>query len=231
MNMLVRVMAGGILIVLTAVAQAAVDSGNTLALEYLSAERAQKSGIRKDATGKIFFFRYLRIVDLEKGETGGLPYIRMSTVEPSSDMVVDFVITKKVSLKKAASLKKGEAVAVLGRIKSIGKKPNRIVLDPVIVKYKDRLAPKIGKELLCEVDPDARYATFTDEAGELVELKGKHRDLLPWNDIEDPEKRKEAKKRIIGEMGGVEKFGTYLRKAIEAREKAGASNKRANCGR
>jgi hypothetical protein len=62
-------------------------------------------------------------------------------------------------------------VAVSGRIKSIGVETNGIVLDPVVVRYKDRLEPKSGKELLPEVDPSARIGTDTSSGQEVIRLK------------------------------------------------------------
>jgi len=92
----------------------------------------------------------------------------MNTVEPSSEMRVDFTVRKRVSLEKAKTLEKGNAVAVTGRVKSISAQKNQIVLDPVIVRYKDRLSPKAGRELLYEVDPNARRGTDTTSGKEVI---------------------------------------------------------------
>jgi hypothetical protein len=62
---------------------------------------------------------------------------------------------------------------VQGRIESIGKvSTNTIVLNPVIVKHKDKLAPVRGKEFLYELDPNARYGTDTS-AGKPKVIKAK----------------------------------------------------------
>jgi len=150
-----------------------VKSGNTLALDFVSADQAGRGKITKNATGKIYFFRYLRIVDFEEGRTNGCPCVRISAVEPSSDMRVNFMVTKRVSLKKLKEqgIKLETGIAVNGRIQSMGKKPNAIVLHPAIVRHKDRLTPKIGKELLYEVDPEARMGTDTSSGKERV-IKG-----------------------------------------------------------
>ena len=145
-----------------------VRSGNDLALDFSTADEAQQREIRRDVKGKLFFFRYLQIMDLEKCKINNMQCIKMKTAEPSSGMSVNFVVRKKVSLKKAGSLKKGEAIAVTGRILNIGKKPDAIILEPAIVRYKDRLSPAIGKELLYEVDPSARRGTDTSSGSEKI---------------------------------------------------------------
>ena len=152
----------------TAPCRAETASGNELALTFATAENMRQTEIRKEAVGRQYFFRYLRITAVERGGTNGPAFARMATVEPSSDMVVQFVITKEESLKRAEPLQTGDAVAVTGRLKSIDKPSNRIVLDPVIVRYKDRTAPKRSKELLYELDPDARQGTDTSTGKERV---------------------------------------------------------------
>jgi len=195
-----------------------VDNGNDLALEFSTAKDVHRKEIAEEATGKIFFFRYLRISNLEKGQTRGLPFIRMNTVEPSSDVRVDFTVRKKVSLKKADPLKTGEAIAVTGRIKSIGSMTNTIVLEPVIVRYKDRLSPKVGKELLSELDSDAIYFNYTGAGPDReVRITYKDKDLLPWHKIKDPLARKEAMNKMIKRMGS-EGFAVHLLGKLEARE-------------
>lgn len=147
-------------------------NGNDLALEFSTATDTQKKQIHDDVADKLFFFRYLRILNVEKGETNGMPCIRMNTLEPSSDMRVSFTVRKTDSLQKAAALKEGDGVAVSGRLKVIGGKDNTIVLDPVIVKHKDRLSPAVGKELLYEIDSTARQGTDTSTGEEIIK-KGK----------------------------------------------------------
>jgi hypothetical protein len=163
--------AGGLLVLFFALALRAVagtDNGNTLCLDYVSANGPEQKTIRQESSGKLYFFRYLRIDELEKGTTNGMPFVAMSTVEPSSDMVVRFTVVKSVSLGKCKDIAEGDAIAVTGRLVSMGVPENTVLLDPVIVRYKDRSAPKIGKELLHEVDPDARRGTDTSTGEEKV---------------------------------------------------------------
>ena len=142
-------------------------NGNELALEYATAKGSQKKEMADEAVGQLYFFRYLKIGTIRKGRTDAGPFIAMDTVEPSSDMHVSFTVTKPVSLEKAQPLKTNDAVAVSGRLKSLDK-DNTIVLDPVIVRYKDKHAPAAGKELLPEVDPNARIGTDTSSGREEV---------------------------------------------------------------
>lgn len=143
-------------------------NGNELALEYSTAKANRKQDISKEAVGQLYFFRYLRIDKITRGETRTGPFMAMDTVEPSSDMYVSFTVTKPVSLRTAGPLKTNDAVAVSGRLKSLDDKKNRLVLDPVIVRYKDKHAPAAGKELLPEVDPNARIGTDTSSGKEKV---------------------------------------------------------------
>lgn len=153
-------------------AWAGTDSGNDLARRLSSCRKGEATIMEKEAAGKLFFFRYLRIAE-KQGDTNSSPArLSFKTVEPSSDMHVEFVVTKTESLKIAATAGVGESLAVTGRIKSISKADNRIVLDPVIVRFKDRSTPKVGKELLCEVDPNARYGTDTSSGKEVIIKKG-----------------------------------------------------------
>jgi hypothetical protein len=150
-------------------ARAGTDSGNDLALKYASAPARERAAVAKAATGELFFFRYLFIKELEKGATtNGAPFIRMCTVEPSSDMIIRFTVDKSVSLKKAAPLAVGSAVAVTGRVKEFGSHTNTILLDPVIVRFQDRASPKAGRELLYEVDSGARRGTDTSSGEERI---------------------------------------------------------------
>ena len=143
-------------------------NGNDLALEFASAEPKQREAIRSEAVGKPYFFRYLKIASAEAVTRDGARAIRMATVEPSSEMTVEFEVNKSESLRKADGLGPGDAVAVTGRVRSLGEDGARIVLDPVIVRYRDRLAPTAGKELLYEVDPSARRGSETSSGKEVV---------------------------------------------------------------
>jgi len=156
----------GILAAVTAMA--GVDNGNTLALDFATGNELLQKELAQEAVGKLYFFRYLDIAAIDKGGTNALRQIKMSTVEPSSDMKVEFVVRKSVSLKIAAPLKKHDAIAVTGRIKVISAKDKLIVLEPVVVRYKDAAAPKAGLQLLYEVDPKARRGTDTSSGEEKI---------------------------------------------------------------
>jgi hypothetical protein len=132
------------------------------------AQPADRERIQSDAAGKLYFFRYLRIVDLARDNAAAPSEIRMRTREPGSGMGVDFTVRKDVSLERALTLTTNDAVAVTGRIQSIDGTRKSMVLDPVIVRYKDRLAPTAGKENLFEVVPTARRGTDTSSGREVV---------------------------------------------------------------
>jgi hypothetical protein len=147
-------------------------SGNELALRYATATPEQKPVILREAQGKPFFFRYLRIVDLQKTETNGAARAQLRTVEPSSDLAIVFTVTKPDSLALIDTLQVGDALAVSGRLKGTGQAANPacLTLDPAVVRHKDRTAPKLRKELLYEVDPNARKGTDTS-SGEVKVIK------------------------------------------------------------
>jgi len=153
------------------------ENGNSLALDIASAGNAhRKRELVEAASGRLFFFRYLRIVELSWVETNGVRGARMVTVEPSSDARVEFVARKNLSVQKARALATNDAVAVTGRFQAMQDGFTRIILDPVIIRYKDRPAPKKGPERLYEVEPGARYGADTSS--------GRETTLLP------PEKQK-----------------------------------------
>ena len=79
-------------------------------------------------------------------------------------MYIDFVVRKPIYLKKAEPIGKREGIAVTGRIKTVDFTDTQttIVLNPVVVRYADRLSPVVGKEMLHGVDPDARSGTETE---------------------------------------------------------------------
>ncbi|MDD4871328.1 MAG: hypothetical protein PHR77_12280 [Kiritimatiellae bacterium] len=144
-----------------------VDNGNDLALEYVTQKTpALKKALVEPILGKLHYFRYLRITEMTEGKTpDGFRTVAIKAVEPSSDMIVKFTVLKNVSLSildTDPKTKVGDAVGVQGRLESIGKvATNMIVLNPVIVKHKDKLAPVRGKEFLYELDPNARMGTDT----------------------------------------------------------------------
>jgi len=154
-----------------------VDNGNTLALDFVTAKTPEQKKLVVDPVmGKLEYFRYLKILEMTEGMTGGTRSVFIKATEPSSDMVVEFTVIKSVSLKimdDDPKTKVGDAVGVQGRLVSIGKKdPNTIVIDPVIVKHKDKLAPGRSKEALYEIDPTARMGTITTSGKAEKVLKG-----------------------------------------------------------
>jgi hypothetical protein len=100
----------------------------------------------------------------------------------------------------------GDGVAVRGVIESIDPKKKIIVLNPVIVNYKDRLAPKVGKEMLSEVDSSSVIYSFT--AGKKpVNVSRRDQDLVV------------NEKKMIEQLGN-DGWAEYLLKEIEKRNKA-----------
>jgi len=132
-------------------------SGNEFAADYSVASDREKADMLKELKGssQTFYFRYLHVLKKETTTTNGFPCVIVQTTEPSSGMYVNFKVVKKVSLGLIDSIQEGEGVAVTGRIVFIDKECTTIVLEPVIVRHKDKLAPKRGKELRGEVDPSA----------------------------------------------------------------------------
>lgn len=132
-----------------------VRNGNETVLAWSTNQAAGKQVLQKQAQGIFHTFRYLRVTAVKKDQptTGAMT---VTTVEPSSDMKVALVVTKPLSLELAATLTTNDSVSAYGRIKSIGlEAPDLVVVEPALLKHKDRSAPKLTKELLHEVDPTA----------------------------------------------------------------------------
>jgi len=189
---------------------AAVPNGNDYALELVEARTPEETKELIDgAKGKQHFFRYLEVLEIKKGDNNGAPVIGLKTREPSSDMIVKFLVQKSVSLAKlqeSPATSVGDAVAVTGVIERIDPKKKEIVLNPVIVRYKDRLAPKVGKEMLQEVDSSAIVYSFT--AGrEPVNVSKRDEDLIRNAD------------KMIEQLGN-DGWADYLKKEIAKRDKA-----------
>lgn len=172
---------------------AKTDNGNDFALYYSECSTdAERKALFDDAKGRPHFFRYLQIMELEQGEKDGRPFITIRAFEPASFMDVKFHISKRISLQKLAEEPVstiGDAIAVTGVIEGIG--TNTIALNPVIVRYKDRLSPKRGKELLYEVDPSGTFYSYTG-GKKAVSLTYKDRDLLQYRDQVLAEKGKQG---------------------------------------
>ena len=132
-------------------------SGNELARDFYAATDKEKAAMVKQVVGTqtTFYFRYLHIIKMEETTTNGFPCVVVTTTEPSSDMYVNFKVTMKNSLKLIRSIAEGEGVAISGRVVVMDKDTNVIFVEPAIVRHKDKLAPKRGKELRQEVDPNA----------------------------------------------------------------------------
>jgi len=190
------------------------SNGNDFALYFSEAGTKQaKLDLFNDAKGRPHYFRYLQIMEMEDfSSTGG--GIAITAFEPASYMDVTFVVTKRVSLGKLREdpvSKLGDAIAVTGVVKSIDTEKNAIVLSPVIVRHKDRLSPKRGKEMLYEVDPSATFYSYTG-GKRPVSLTYKDRDLL------------RHKSRILA-AGGKVAWGEFLEKELARRENERAAAK------
>ena len=172
-----------LLVGMAASAAAKTSNGNDFALFLSEAKTTvERKELIDDAVGRPHYFRYLQIMTMEEGNTNNRPYVAIVAMEPSSTMKVTFTVTKPASLAKLkdepASLV-ADAIAVTGRIVSADPDKKCIELRPVIVRHKDRQAPKIGKELFYELDPNAICYSFTG-GKQAIQLPYKHRDLLTF---------------------------------------------------
>ena len=146
-------------------AEGTTANGNELALYYTEAKTDTDRRVLKEAAmGKQHFFRYLQVNSLQEGEIDGYPYVYLSMREPSSQMTVSCKVMKSLSLAKLKEdppTKVGDCVALTGVVSDMDPDQKLIKLNPVIVRFKDRLAPKAGKELLAEVDASAVIYSYT----------------------------------------------------------------------
>jgi hypothetical protein len=196
--------------------RAETSNGNDFALYYSEArtdkERAEVLG---QAAGRPHFFRYLQIMELERNSNG--TSVAITAFEPSSLMDVKFVVVKRESLNKLQEdpeSKVGDALAITGLVRAAA--TNSIILGPVIVRHKDRLNPKRGKELLCEVDPSATFYSYTG-GKRAVSLTYKDRDLLQYKD------------RIMAQSGK-NGWAEFLEQELAKREKERAAAKKLRSG-
>ncbi len=164
---------------------AKTSNGNDFALYFSEARNdAERKDLLADAKGRPHFFRYLYIMNLDEVTEGGRKGIKITAFEPASLMDIRFTVTKSVSLsilKKDPISKPGRAIAVTGRVANASKKDNLITLEGTIVRHKDRLSPKEGKELLYEVDPTAVFYNYTG-GSRPVTLTYENRDLIKHKD-------------------------------------------------
>ena len=161
-------------------ARAETSNGNDFALYLTECKTPQeRRAMVEDAMKRPHFFRYLQIITMEEQPGRG---IAITAFEPASLMDVRFNVVKPNSLgvlRADPATKVGDAIAVTGVIGGVTS--NTIVFSQAIVRHKDILHPKRGKELLCDVDPNATFYSFTG-GKRPVSLSAKDRDLLQYRD-------------------------------------------------
>jgi hypothetical protein len=196
-----------VMLLVAATAQGKTLNGNDFALYFSEAttEDAQRT-LLAEAKGNLHYFRYLHIRTLQEGTRSGRPYAEIEAVEPASLLKVRFTVTKPESLqtlKQDPESGPGDAIAVTGRLVGVDPKDKVIKLDPVIVRHKDRLDPKVGKELLAEVKPNSVYYSYAG-GNETIQVPYKDRDLLL------------RKKEILGQQGP-QAWTDYLKQELAKR--------------
>ena len=187
---------------------AETSNGNDFALAYSEAKTpAAQKAVLADAQGRPHFFRYLQIMEMEPVTEDGHAGVKITAFEPSSYFDVKFTVAMPVSLallRDEPVSKPGDAIAVTGRLVGIEPGQNVILLESPIVRYKDRLSPKIGKELLGEVKPGATFYSYT-EGPRPINLEYRDRDLLANRD------------KILA-AGGPKAWAEYLETEIAKRK-------------
>lgn len=177
--------AAGLLPLAPATLRAETSNGNDFALYFTEAAGTpRQQQLLEETKGSLLFFRYLQIMELEDLSASGGSGIRIVAFEPASYMDVKFTVTKPVSLsllRQEPASQRGDALALTGRLLNASAADHSISLESVIVKYKDRLSPARGKELLSEVDPGAVFYSYT-EGPRPVHLTAENRDLLKHRD-------------------------------------------------
>ena len=190
-------------------------NGNELALYLTEAKTtAEQRALINDALGKQHFFRYLRVVTKQEGETNGYPFVFLAMKEPSSQLTVWCTVMKTISLEKLQEepvTKVGDCVALTGVVAIVDLNKKLIVLNPVIVRYKDLPAPKPGKELLAERDSSAVIYSFTGGKNP-VNVSKRDADLL-------------THEKEMLESLGKDGWSQYLLKEIAKRDKAAAEER------
>lgn len=169
----------------TPLVSAETQNGNDFALYFTEAAGTpNQQQLLEETRGNLLVFRYLQIMEIKELSESGGAGVEIVAFEPASFMDVKFTVTKAVSLsilRRDPVSKKGDALALTGRLADANAKENAIILESVIVKHKDRLSPARGKELLSEVDPGAVFYSYT-EGPRPVNLTAEHRDLLQHRD-------------------------------------------------
>lgn len=165
--------------------KAATSNGNEFALALSEAKSPKvRVSVFESAKGRPHFFRYLQIIEMRSTSENGRESLIITAFEPSSYMDVVFTVSMPVSLsilKSDPVSKVGDAIAVTGKVIGVDAGKNAIQLAEPIVRHKDRLSPKVGKELLSEVDPGATFYSYT-EGPRPVNLEARDRDLLQHRD-------------------------------------------------
>jgi hypothetical protein len=196
---------------------ARTSNGNDFALYFSETkDAAGRKELLDDARGRPHFFRYLQIMEMETAEADGNTVVTITAYEPASRMDVQFTVTKPVSLallRREPVSKRGKALAVTGKVMDANWKRNVVVLGDTIVRHKDRLSPKIGKEMLYEVDPGAVFYNYTG-GSRPVTLTYKDRDLI------------RHKERILAEKGP-DGWVEFLEKEVARRTRERESKEKA----
>jgi hypothetical protein len=194
---------------------AETSNGNDFALYFYEAkDDNERNLLFEDAKDRPHFFRYLQIMEINPVEENGLSGMRIITFEPASWMDVAFTVVKPVSLSILNDdpvSKIGDAIAVTGKLTDVSHEQNVILLEGTIVRHKDRLSPKIGKELLCEVVPGAVFYNYT-AGSRPVTLTYQDRDLLKHKD------------KIIAESGP-EGWVEFLEREVAKRKQEAKARK------
>ena len=174
-----------LLMTLSGVLHAATSNGNEFALALSEAKSpAARSALAGGAAGRPHFFRYLQIMEMRQTVEGGQECFLITAFEPSSYLDVVFTVSMPVSLgilKAEPVSKVGDAIAVTGKVVGVEPGKNAIQLAEPIIRHKDRLSPKIGKELLSEVNLGATFYSYT-EGPRPIKLEARDRDLLQHRD-------------------------------------------------
>ena len=144
---------------------------------------------------------------MTEGDEGGRHFVDVTAVEPASSMNVKLRISASNSLallKNPPETKVGDAIAVTGKVNSADTAKNTILLDSSIVRHKDVLSRKPGKELLSELDPTALVYSYT-EGPRPIMLQAQDKVLL------------ESRDKILAE-GGPEAWFKFLETEIAKRK-------------
>jgi hypothetical protein len=182
-------------------------NGNDFALAWVEARSDQvRRAMLEEAGRRPHYFRYLQIVEMETIESGGRRAVKITALEPASALDVSFTINQRIGLGTLDEEPKsvpGRAVAVSGVIRGVDTETGTIILDPTVLRHKDRLTPKVGKELYYELDNRAGFYSFTG-GREPVSVSFRDRDLLRHRD------------RILAE-GGDQAWADFLQREIRRR--------------